>query len=149
MGHGWRWNDTESIQHVQYPVDVQDYHRLKVWQKAHVLSLDVHRATRAFPRSEGSVAADQLRRAANSVPSNIAEGAAKPGDLEFRRFLNMAHSSAAETSYQLQSAHDLGFLDPAVYDDLSARMMEVRRMLGGLIKTVSATLKHTRPRNRE
>jgi four helix bundle protein len=127
---------------------MQDYHRLKVWQKAHVLSIDVHRATRAFPRSEGAVAADQLRRAANSVPSNIAEGAAKPGDREFRRFLYMAHGSAAETSYQLQSAHELGFLSPASYQDLSARMMEVRRMLGGLIKAVSSTVKPPRPQKR-
>ena len=120
---------------------MQDYHQLKVWQKAHVLSLDIYRATRAFPRRDATELAEQLRNAARSVPSNIVEGAAKPGDMEFRRFLNIARGSAAETSYHLQSARDLGFLDPATHDDLSARMMEVRRMLGGLINTVSVTLK--------
>jgi len=130
---------------------MQDYHRLHVWQKAHAVSLDIRRATRAFPRREAEDLAEQLRDAAHSVPSNIVEGAAKPGDKEFRRFLDIARSSASETSYHLQSAHELGYLGDTLYGDLSGRMMEVRRMLGGLINTVSASLdrpRTARPRKR-
>jgi four helix bundle protein len=116
---------------------MQDYHRLKVWEKAHVLALDVHRSAGAFPRIEGIALVGQLRRAALSVPANIAEGAGKPGNAEFRRFLAIALGSAVETSYHLLAARDLGLLDPSIYDDLSLRTMEVRRMLGGLIKKVA------------
>jgi four helix bundle protein len=75
-----------------------------------------------------------------SVPANIAEGAAKTGNAEFRRFLHIALASAAETDYHLLAARDLGLLEPATYEELCARTTEVRRMLGGLIKKVSASL---------
>ena len=75
-----------------------------------------------------------------SIPANIAEGAGKSGNREFRRFLNIALGSAVETDYHLLAARDLGLLEAAIYEDLSARTMEVRRMLGGLIRKVSGTL---------
>ncbi len=119
---------------------MQDYHRLSVWEKSHTLALDVHRVAGTFPRVEGLALAGQLRRAALSIPANIAEGAGKPGNAEFRRFLAIALGSAVETSYHLLVARDLGMLDSAVSDGLSARTMEVRRMLGGLIKKVTAAM---------
>ena len=117
---------------------MQDYHKLKVWEKSHVLAMDVHRVAGTFPRVEGVALVGQLRRAALSIPANIAEGAGKAGNPEFRRFLNIALGSAAETHYHLLVARDLGLLEPAIYDDLAARATEVRRMLSGLIKKVSA-----------
>jgi four helix bundle protein len=117
---------------------MQDYHKLKVWEKSHCLAIDVHRVAGSFPRVEGVALTGQLRRAALSIPANIAEGAARPGNLEFRRFLHIALASAAETDYHLLAARDLGLLEPAIYEELCARTTEVRRMLGGLIKKVSA-----------
>jgi four helix bundle protein len=117
---------------------MQDFHRLKVWEKAHSLAIDVHRVTGTFSRQEGVALVGQLRRAALSIPANIAEGAAKPGNVEFRRFLHIAMGSAAETDYHLLVARDLGFLELPAYQDLSGRATEVRRMLGGLIKKVTA-----------
>ena len=115
----------------------QDYHKLKVWEKSHTLAIDVHRIAGVFPRVEGVALTGQLRRAALSIPANIAEGAAKPGNVEFRRFLHIALASAAETDYHLLAPRDLGLLEPAVYEELCGRTTEVRRMLGGLIKKVS------------
>jgi len=123
-----------------YVARMQDYHKLKVWEKSHALAMDVHRIAGGFPRVEGIALNGQLRRAVLSIPANIAEGAGKSGNSEFRRFLKIALGSAVETDYHLLAARDLGLLEAAIYEDLSARTIEVRRMLGGLIKKVSSTL---------
>ena len=119
---------------------MQDYRRLKVWEKGHAFALDVHHASGQFPRRDGSVLAGQLRRASLSIPANIAEGAAKGSDLEFRRFLQIAMGSALEADYHLLVARDTRLLSRDVYDDLSARATEIRRMLGGLIKRINLSL---------
>jgi four helix bundle protein len=119
---------------------MQDFHKLKVWEKAHALAIDVHRVVGTFPRMEGVALIGQLRRAALSIPANIAEGAGKQGNAEFRRFLHMALGSAVETDYHLLAARDLGLLEPHTYEGLSARTLEVRRMLGALIKKVTTAV---------
>jgi four helix bundle protein len=118
---------------------MQDYHRLKVWEKAHLLAIEVHGVAGTFP-SRGISVVSQLRRSVLSIPANIAEGAAKAGDAEFRRFLRTALGSAVETDYHLLAARDLELLDPRVYEELTNRTGEVRRMLGGLIKKLSTSL---------
>ena len=118
---------------------MQDSRRLQVWEKTHSLAIDVHRVTGTFPRQEGVALTSQLRRAALSIPANIAEGAGKPGNTEFRRFLRIAMGSASERDYHLLLARDPHLLDLATYNDLSARAVQIRRMLSGLIKRVSAS----------
>ena len=71
----------------------------------------------------------QIRRAASSIPANIAEGCARDGDPEFARFLHIARGSASELDYHLLLAHDLHFLDDADYERLSTTLGELRRML--------------------
>ena len=115
---------------------MQDYHKLKVWEKAHLLAIDVYRLSEGFPRRDGVALTTQLRRAALSIPTNIAEGAGKSGTNDFRRFLDIALGSASETHYQLLVARDLNLIENEVYDDLSSRVVEVRRMLVGLLKRV-------------
>jgi four helix bundle protein len=115
---------------------MQDYQRLKVWEKAHLLAMDVYRLSEGFPKRDGVALTTQLRRAALSVPANIAEGAGKSGNAEFRRFLDIALGSAAETHYHLMAARDIGLLTNQTYDELSSRIVEVRKMLSGLIKRV-------------
>jgi len=119
---------------------MQDFRRLMVWEKAHALSLDVERACDRFPRRRGAVLANQLRRATSSIPATIVEGAAKSSDREFRRFLNMAMSSAHEADYHLLSARDNQLLGEQSYADLTTRLLEVRRMLGGLIRSITASI---------
>ena len=115
---------------------MQDFHRLKVWEKAHALAVDVFRETECFHRHAGVALSAQLRRAALSIAANIAEGAGKASDAEFQRFLQVALGSASETLYHLLLARDTGVLAPERYDDLSSRVIEVRRMLTGLAKRV-------------
>ena len=124
---------------------MQDYHKLKVWEKAHLLAIDVYRLSEGFPRRDGVALTTQLRRAALSIPTNIAEGAGKPGSNDFRRFLDIALGSASETHYQLLVARDLNLIENEVYDDLSTRVTEVRRMLVGLLKRVKLSASHSSP----
>ena len=118
---------------------MQDFHKLKVWEKSHALAMEVYRLTESFPRRDGVALTTQLRRASLSVPTNIAEGAGKFSESEFRRFLEIALGSAAETHYHLLVAHDIGILETARYDTLAAQITEIRRMLCGLIKRVKAS----------
>ena len=124
---------------------MQDYHKLKVWEKAHLLAMDVYRLSEGFPRRDGVALTTQLRRAALSIPTNIAEGAGKSGTNDFRRFLDIALGSASETHYQLLVARDLNLIENEVYDDLSTRVTEVRRMLVGLLKRVKLSASHSSP----
>jgi four helix bundle protein len=115
---------------------MQDFHRLKVWEKAHTVAVDIFRETERFHRQAGVALSAQLRRAALSIAANIAEGAGKSSDAEFQRFLQVALGSASETLYHLLLARDTGVLAPERHDDLSSRVIEVRRMLTGLAKRI-------------
>ena len=117
---------------------MQDFRRLKAWEKAHLLAVEVFRVTKTMRRECGAALVSQLRRAALSTPANIAEGAGKPSDAEFQRFLQIALGSASETLYHLLLARDLGALPADEYDALAQRAIEIRRMLPGLAKHVNA-----------
>jgi len=112
---------------------MQDFRNLKVWQRAHALTLAVYEATRAFPKDEVYGLTSQIRRAASSVPANIAEGCGRDGDPELKRFLQIAMGSAAELEYHLMLAHDLKLLNDTVYQELAASVSEVKRMLAAFI----------------
>jgi len=116
---------------------MKDFRKLKVWEKAHELTVEVYRASGRFPRSEMFGLATQLRRAAVSVASNIAEGCGRNSDGELSRFAGFAMGSASEVEYQLLLARDLGYIDETETAVLSARAVEVKRMLGGLIRRLS------------
>lgn len=85
-----------------------DYRKVAVWVRAHRLTLDVYRATRQLPKEELYGLTSQLRRAASSVPANIAEGCGRNSDAELGRFLVIALGSATELDYHLLLARDLG-----------------------------------------
>ena len=116
---------------------MQDFTRLKVWHKAHTLALDIYRATERFPRRDGLALSAQLRRASLSIAANIAEGAGKPSDAEFRRYLQIALGSASETRNHLMVTHGLGLIDDPSYEQLVARIVEIRRMLCGLARRLT------------
>ena len=86
---------------------VKDSHELKVWQKAHQLTLAVYQITAPFPREELYGLTSQLRRAAASIPANLAEGCGRNGDAEFARFCSIALGSVSELDYHLLPARDL------------------------------------------
>jgi four helix bundle protein len=114
-----------------------DFTQLKVWEKAHVLTLDVYRATNSELRHDRSLAA-QARRAAASVTTNIVEGCGTASQRELARFLQISLSSATELEYQLLLSHDLRYLERGRYERLRSQVQEVKRMLTGFLRTVRA-----------
>ncbi|MGE3314885.1 MAG: four helix bundle protein [Planctomycetaceae bacterium] len=115
---------------------MKDFRELKVWEKAHQLTLDVYKQTTIFPRDEVYGLTSQLRRSATSIPSNIAEGCGRDGDADLARFLQIALGSTSELEYQLQLAHELGYLKDEPYRQLSDCSIEVKRMLGAFLQTL-------------
>ena len=116
-----------------------DFKGLKVWQKAHRLTLAVYKATASFPREELYGLTSQIRRCSASIPANIAEGCGRNGEMELARFLQIAMGSATELEYHLLLAHDLEFLQDSDYTQLMGDVLEVQRMLASFIQMLKAT----------
>jgi four helix bundle protein len=124
---------------------MRDFRKLIVWQKAHRLTLEIHSAVRAFPpRSYGGLA-NQITRAAASIPATLAEGCGKSTDGELARFTDMSLASAKELENHLILARDLNALDSATYDALDGHLDEVRRMLFAFSRAVRARIGKKRP----
>ena len=109
---------------------------LRVWREAMELVTDVYAATRRFPTYERFGLAGQMQRSAVSIPSNIAEGAARKGRKEYARFLYQARGSLSELDTQLEIAGHLAYLEPAELERIQARLDGVGRMLNGLIASI-------------
>ena len=124
---------------------MQDFKKLAVWAKAHELVLEVYRETARVSERSYPGLLSQLRRAASSIPANIVEGCGHASQAEFARFLQMAGASALELAYHLLLARDLGALSTVQYARLEARTLQVRQMLGGLIRRVRTDLAEKKP----
>jgi four helix bundle protein len=114
----------------------KSYRDLIAWQKAIALVTEIYRITRQFPKEEIYGLTSQIRRAAVSVPSNIAEGQARLSKLEFKNFLSHARSSLVEIETQLLIARNLNYLPEPAADRLLKQVTEVARILNGLLNTV-------------
>jgi four helix bundle protein len=108
---------------------MEDFKNLKVWAKAHEMTLAVYRKTQTFPKEEVYGLTSQLRRAAASIGANIAEGCGRRSDGEMSRFLQIARGSASELEYHLLLARDLHLLKTPDFEDLEGRVLEIQRML--------------------
>jgi four helix bundle protein len=115
---------------------VRSYRDLVVWKKSMNLVLTVYRSTQSFPKTETYGLTAQLRRAAVSVPSNIAEGQARRSTGEFRQFLGNARGSLVEVETQVLIARELGYLVDDESDKLLADAAEVGRLLNGLVNSL-------------
>ena len=115
---------------------VRSYRDLVVWKKSMTLVLDVYRSTQSFPRGETYGLVSQLRRAAVSVPSNIAEGQARLSTGEFRQFLGNARGSLMEVETQILIAEGLGYLEHDRSASLLGSTAEVGRILNGLLNSL-------------
>ena len=115
---------------------MKDFRDLKVWERAHRLTLDLYEVTRGFPREELYGLTSQMRRCSASIAANLAEGCGKRGNNEFQRYLQIASGSASEPAYHLLLSRDLGFLSSIEHDILSRQLGELRRMLTSLILKV-------------
>ena len=117
---------------------MKDFRELKVWHKAHELTVATYAITKNFPREELYGLTSQLRRACSSVPANIAEGCGRNGDKELARYLQIAMGSASEFEYHILLSFDLGLLDKASYETLSGEIVEIKRMISAFIKKLRA-----------
>lgn len=115
---------------------MRDFREIKVWEKAHLLTLEIYKATASFPTEERYGLTSQLRRSSASIAANIAEGFGRGGNAELARFLHIGMGSASEVEYHILLAKDLNLLSKKIYDDLNGRVVEVKRMLASLLMKV-------------
>ena len=115
---------------------MQSFRNLRVWERAHQLTLNVYASTKTFPRDEMFGLTSQMRRASSSIGMNIAEGCCRKGDAEMARFLQMSMGSASELEYQFLLAYDLEYLPHPAYERLTLQVVEVKKMLSSLVQKV-------------
>ena len=115
---------------------MKDFRDLKVWEKAHALTLACYATTKNFPKEETFGLISQIRRSASSIGANISEGCGRRGNAELHRFLQMAMGSASELEYHLLLSRDLNLLSPTEYEALERQAIEIKRMLASLIRKV-------------
>jgi four helix bundle protein len=120
------------------PVRIGARHeRLKAWVACHELVLSVYRVSSTWPSAERYGLTSQARRAAYSTAANIAEGSAKRGNREFRRFMDITLGSISELTYILRLARDLGYLKPEVWGEIEAMRDHAGRLTWGLYRSIA------------
>ena len=115
-----------------------NFKQLKVWQKAHVMTLDVHRVAGQIRGVKHAALRSQMTRAAMSVPTNIVEGSGQRSTREYARFLRIALNSTTELEYHLLAARDLGAVRETDSLTLITQVIEIRKMLYGLLRYLAA-----------
>ena len=113
---------------------MKDFRNLKVWEKAHTLSLSIYRCTRTFPKDEVYGLTSQMRRASTSIGANIAEGCGKDSDAELKRYLLIAMGSSSELENYLLLARDLEYFGHEEYARIQTDLVDVRKMLNAFIQ---------------
>ena len=113
---------------------MRPHRSLLAWQRAMDLYVEMYRATRNFPREELFGLVSQMRRAALSVPSNLAEGAGRKSNKEFLLFLSHASGSLSELDTQIEASLRVGLLKKDSFTDLQSRINEVSALIAGLAK---------------
>jgi four helix bundle protein len=115
---------------------VQSFRDLTVWQRSMRMAVEVYRLTEGFPREEIYGLTSQMRRAAVSIPSNIAEGHGRLGPNEYRQFLGVARGSNFELETQLEIARSLGKGDPKLLNEVEGLSHEVGKMIYGVLSAM-------------
>jgi len=119
---------------------IESYRDLIVWQKAMILAKETYRITRPFPRDEIYGLTSQIRRAAVSIPSNIAEGWGRKSRRDFIRFLTIARGSATELESEILLSSEIGYLSKEIAESFIKDTIEIGKMLNSLIKSLQAKL---------
>ena len=110
-----------------------NYQKLEVWKKAMELTMDIYKMIHLLPKFETYALSDQMRCAVVSIPSNIAEGATRETQKEFKRFLYIAKGSACELETQCMICEGIGYIGNEIINPLLESINEIKRMLSGLI----------------
>lgn len=123
---------------IQRGNNMKDFTKLRVWQEAHKLTIQIYIVTKKFPSDERYGLTSQLRRAASSIGSNLAEGCGRNSDKELARFVSIAQGSAFEVRYQIILAKDLGYISPAEFSSLENQLLSISRMLTSFHQKLTA-----------
>ncbi|WP_430966938.1 four helix bundle protein [Spongiimicrobium sp. 2-473A-2-J] len=115
---------------------MRDYRKYDIWKLGHEITLNIYKLSAAFPEEERYGITGQVRRAAYSIPSNIAEGCGRSSDAEFKRYLTISLGSASELEYFTMLIRDLGYIKESDFDTLYDDVNKVRRSLNNLINKV-------------
>ena len=115
---------------------LKNYKELYVWQKAYQLCLKIYGIARKFPSDERFGLTSQIKRSAVSIPSNIAEGYGRKTTADYMRMLYISYSSVCELETQVRLAGDLNFIERGELDTIKNNIVEIERMLKGLIKSL-------------
>lgn len=116
---------------------MRDYKKYTVWQKAYEFGVNIYKLTSAFPNAEIYGLTSQLRRAAISIASNIAEGSRRSTEKDFRSFLYIAYGSTAEIEVQLSFAKELGYIEEKEFNLHVENLQEIMKMLNAFISKLS------------
>ncbi len=108
---------------------MKNFRDLKVWEKAHQLTLSAYKVSKGFPKEELYGLTNQMRRSAASIPANIAEGCGRGGDPELARFFQKALGSASEFEYHVLLGRDFGLIKSQDYEHLTNCVTEVKKCL--------------------
>lgn len=117
---------------------MQDFRKLDVWKRAHLLTLSIYRASKTFPKEELFGLTSQIRRCAVSIEANIAEGCGRGSKQDFARFLQIAFGSASELECHLLIALDLDLVNKNTHEILEGEAQGIKRMLTGLVGKIRA-----------
>ena len=120
---------------------MQDFKKIKVWEKSHQLTLDIYRLTSSFPNTEMYGIVQQMRRAVYSIPANIAEGSCRKSDKDFSRYLHISLGSANELEYFVLLSKDLNYIDESKYQIFNDQINEIKKMLSSFIKKLQKETK--------
>jgi four helix bundle protein len=116
---------------------MRDFSELSIWQKSHLLTLQVYSVTQAFPKDELFGLTSQMRRSSSSIPTNIAEGCGRNSNPELKRFLVISTGSCSELQYQLILSKDLKYIDEHLYKELVDKVIEIRKMIYSFIQSLA------------
>ena len=121
---------------------MKDFRNLRVWEKAHMLALDIYKATAQFPREEIYGLTSQIRWASLSIPANISEGCGRDSEGELLRYLKIAMGSSSELEYELLLANELEYIPDEEFELIQWRLVEVRKMLNAFIQRIKTSKKN-------
>ena len=118
---------------------MRDFRKYDVWKLSHEFVLDIYSITKIFPNNEQFGLTSQIRRAALSIPTNIAEGCGRKTDTEFVRYLHISQGSAHEAEYLCQWSYDLKYIEESTYFDLNENINVIKKKIFHLEKTINET----------
>ena len=117
-------------------IDLRPHRKLDVWKMSMEFVREIYKVTESFPKSKVYGLTSQMRRSAVSIPSNLAEGAARKGAKEFGQFLNIAQGSISELDTQIELALMLNYIDKKSCEDLMEKINTISKMLFGLSRSL-------------